>query len=134
MFLVAAALGGAIGAVIAAPASRDATSASQAYIFRDDPATLASLPNSFVIAYDGVRHLLLKKYPADYELVLDYLNEAGRKDRIRFQLKPPDNVEAAARTAGIQGRALMRNYAAETQASILRALPASTASLAEWKF
>jgi len=37
MFLVAAAIGGAIGAAIAAPAARDATGASESYIFRETP-------------------------------------------------------------------------------------------------
>src|SRR5207245_5020581 len=68
MFLVAAAIGGAIGAAIAAPAARDATGESESYIFKDDPDTLASMPDSLVIRYDGLRRLLLKKYPADYEL------------------------------------------------------------------
>src|SRR5437879_8180548 len=92
MFLVAAAIGGAIGAAIAAPAARDATGASESYIFRDDPDTLASMPDSLVIRYDGLRRLLLKRYPADYELVIDFLDEAGQQDRRRRELTPPGNV------------------------------------------
>ena len=134
MFLVAAAIGGAIGAAIAAPAARDATGESESYIFKDDPDTLASMPDSLVIRYDGLRRLLLKRYPADYELVIDFLDEAGKKDRLRLQLKPPDNVEASARAAGVSGKTVMKNYAAETQASILRALPQTIATRAEWKF
>src|SRR5207245_9665530 len=131
---VAAAIGGAMCAAIAAPAARDATGASESYIFRDDPDTLASMPDSLVIRYDGLRRLLLKRYPADYELVIDFLDEAGKKDRLRLQLKPPDNVEASARAAGVSGKTVMKNYAAETQASILRALPQTIATRAEWKF
>src|SRR5438093_1264156 len=93
MFLVAAAIGGAIGAAVAGPASRDASSKSMSYIFNDDAETLAALPNGLVIRYDGIRRLLLKKYPADYELVIDYVNEAGKKEGIRLQLKVPDEVD-----------------------------------------
>src|SRR5207245_10322093 len=119
VFLVAAAIGGAIGAAIAAPAARDATGASESYIFRDDPHTLASMPDSLVIRYDGLRRLLLKKYPADYELVIDFLVEAGKKDRLRLQLKPPDHVEASARAARVSGKTAMKEYTAEAQAAIL---------------
>src|SRR2546425_6307791 len=71
------------------------------------------MPDSLVIRYDGLRRLLLKKYPADYELVIDFLDEAGKKERLRLQLKPPDKVEASARAAGVSGKTVMKNYAAE---------------------
>src|SRR5207249_9414749 len=79
MFLVAAAIGGAIGAAVAGPASRDASSKSRSYIFNDDTETLASLPNGLVIRYDGVRRLLLKKYPAAYERVIAYGMSRGSR-------------------------------------------------------
>ena len=134
MFLVAAAIGGAIGAAVAGPASRDDSSKSMSYIFNDDTETLASLPNGLVIRYDGIRRLLLKKYPADYELVIDYVNEAGKKEGIRLQLKVPDELDAEARSMGVDRKSIMRKYVTDAQATILRALPAPVAARAEWKF
>ena len=104
------------------------------YIFNDDTETLASLPNGLVIRYDGIRRLLLKKYPADYELVIDYVNEAGKKEGIRLQLKVPDELDAKARSMGVDRKSIMRKYVTDAQATILRALPPPVAARAEWKF
>src|SRR5207245_9523634 len=52
MFLVAAAIGGAIGAAIADPAARDATGESEAYVVRGEPDSLASVPDRLGNRYD----------------------------------------------------------------------------------
>src|SRR3989442_7838109 len=54
MFLVAAAIGGAIGAAVARTASPDASSQSMAYTFNDHTETLAGLPQRLGIPYERI--------------------------------------------------------------------------------
>ena len=133
MVLVAAALGGALGYLAAASASGDKTATSQTYVFREEPATLASLSGSVVINYAGIQRLLLKKSFGGSQLRITYLSEDNKKHEIQLEPRPPADVVSNARVAGVPRAEVMREYLTETQATILRSVPPSIVSKAEWK-
>lgn len=131
--LAAAALGGALGAAVVA-GRKDASPTGLSHVSSEEPEALATMEGSIVIPYSAIQEIRLKKYPADYELIVDHRDERGKKDRLRVQVSVPDAYAANARAAGLNNKTMWRNYASEIQAELLRALPPNVAAVARWDF
>ncbi len=131
--LAAAAIGGALGALVA-PAPRDASGQGVAQASSEEPDALAATEGSLTIPYSGLDEFRLKKYPADYELIVDYRDDRGKKDRIRVQVVVPDAYFEQSRAQGIDGKTIRRNYALAIQSTVLQSFPPDVATRARWDF
>lgn len=131
--LAAAAVGGALGTLVA-PGQKDASAQGMAHVDAEEPDSLAALGGSLVIPYSNIEELRLKKYPADYELIVDYRDSRGKKDRLRVQVVVPDAYFEQARAQGLDGKTIRRNYASAIQTAVLQSFPPEVAARARWDF